>query len=109
MLQAALADCQFLDLLPFSQDGFVAPKVDVGGCDVVQALVVALVVVVIDEGLDLAFKIAGQIVIFQQHPVLHRLMPSFDFSLGLRVERGSTNVVHLLVLQPFGQIARDVT
>ena len=33
MLQAALADCQSLDLLPFTQDGFVAPEVDVGGCD----------------------------------------------------------------------------
>ena len=65
MLQAALSDCQFLDLFPFSDDGFVAPEVDIGGCDVVQALVVALVVVVIDEGPDLAFKIAGQIVVFQ--------------------------------------------
>ena len=65
MLQAALSDCQFPDLFPFSDDGLAAPEVDVGGCDVVQALVVALVVVVIDEGPDLAFKIAGQIVVFE--------------------------------------------
>ena len=45
MLQAALSDCQFPDLFPFSDDGLAAPEVDVGGCDVVQALVVALVVV----------------------------------------------------------------
>ena len=50
MLQAALADCLFLDLLPFPENGFVPTKVDVSQCDVVQALVVPLVVVVIDEG-----------------------------------------------------------
>ena len=57
MLQAALSDCQFLDLLPVSQNGFVPAKVDVGGCDVVQALVVALVIVVIDEAGNLTFQI----------------------------------------------------
>ena len=55
MLQAALLDCQFLDLLPFPDDGFVSPKMDVSWCDVVQSLVISLVVVVIDESLDLTF------------------------------------------------------
>ena len=59
MLQAALADCLRLDPFPFSENGFVAAKVDVSRCDVVQALVVSLVVVVVDEGPDLAFEIAG--------------------------------------------------
>ena len=77
MLQAALLDCQFLDLFPFSDDGFVTPKIDVGRCDVVEALVISLVVVVLDEGPDLTFKIAGQVVVFQQNPVLHGLMPPF--------------------------------
>ena len=108
MLQAALSDCHFLDLLPFPDDGFVAPKIDVCRCDVVQALMVALVVVVIDEGPDLMFEITGQIVVFQQNPVLHRLVPALDLALGLRVERGSANVIHFVVLQPFGQIARDI-
>ena len=49
MLQAALSDRLFLDLFPFSENGFIAAKVDVGGCDVVQALVEALIVVVVDE------------------------------------------------------------
>ena len=65
MLQAALSDSLFLDLFPFSQNSFVATEVDIGGCDVAQALVVALVVVIVDEGPDLAFKIAGQVVVFQ--------------------------------------------
>jgi len=109
MLQAALADCQFLDLLPFPETGFVAPEVDVGRCDVVQALVVALVVVVIDEGPDLAFKVAGQVVILQQNPVLHGLVPTFDFTLGLWVERRATDMLHVLPFQPCGQITGDVT
>ena len=38
-------------------------------------LVVALVVVVIDEGADLSFKISGQEVTFQENTVLHGLVP----------------------------------
>ena len=47
MLQAALFDCLLFDLFPFSQNGFIAPEVDVSGRDVIQALVVELVVVVL--------------------------------------------------------------
>lgn len=40
---------------------------EVGICwrHIVQALVVALVVVVLDEGLDLAFEVTGQEIVFQ--------------------------------------------
>ena len=31
MLQVALSDRLFLDLFPFSENGFIAAKVDVGG------------------------------------------------------------------------------
>ena len=108
MLQASVSDCLFFDLLPFSQDDFVAPEVDVSGCDVVQTLVVALVVVVVDEGADLTFKIAGQIVVLQQHPVFHGLMPAFNLALGLRMEWCAPNMIHLPACQPFGQVAGDV-
>ncbi|SHI62128.1 hypothetical protein SAMN05444000_102100 [Shimia gijangensis] len=60
MLQAAVFDCQFLDLLSLSQDSFVATEADIGRCDVVQAFMVALVVIVGEECADLTFKIAGQ-------------------------------------------------
>jgi len=40
----------------------------------------ALVVVVVDEGFDLRFKIAGQEVVFQQNAVLQGLMPSLDLA-----------------------------
>ena len=59
MLQAAVLDSQFLDLVPLSDDGFVAPKIDVSGCDVVQALVVAFVVIVIHERPNLAAHPVG--------------------------------------------------
>ena len=52
MLQVALSDLLFLDLFPFSENGFVAPEVDVCRCDVVQALVVAMMIVVIDKGFE---------------------------------------------------------
>jgi transposase len=42
MLQAALLDCPFLYLCPFSEDGLIEPEVGVSGCDVVQALVVSV-------------------------------------------------------------------
>ena len=45
MLQAALSDCLFLDLLSHFQDLCSSSVIDVGGCQVVQALVVAIVVV----------------------------------------------------------------
>ena len=41
MVQAALVDGQFLDLFSSFNDGCVAPKVGVGGCDVAEALVIA--------------------------------------------------------------------
>ena len=109
MLQAALLDRPFFDLFPFSENGFVAPEVDVCGCDVVQALVVTLIVVILDECADLTLKVAGQIVVFQQNPVLHCLMPSrrrramrttFDLALGLRVEWRTADMLHALPLQP---------
>ncbi len=69
---------------------------------------VALVVVVIHEGLDLGLKIAGQEVVFQQDAVLQSLMPPLDLALGLGVIRRTAGVLHAFVLQPFGQLPRDV-
>ena len=87
---------------------FSPAKVDIGWCDVVQALVVALIVVIVDESPDLPFQIAGQIVVLKQDLVLHHLMPVLDLALCLRVMRSPANMIHALVFQPVGQIARDV-
>ena len=69
---------------------------------------VALVVVMIDKGLDLGFEIAGQEVVFQQDAVLQSLIPPLDLALSLGVIRRTAGVLHAFVLQPFSQLCRDV-
>ena len=108
MAQAPFVHGFSFDLLSLFQDLLCAPKVDVGGRQVAQALVVPVVVVVFDEGFDLGFEIAGQEVVLQQDAVLHRLMPAFDLALRLWVERRAADVVHTLVFEIIGQVARDV-
>ena len=86
-MQAPMFDGLAFDLLPFDQDGVAAPEVDVGGCEVAEALVVAPMIVMGDEGIDLGFEVAGQIVVFQQDPVLEGLVPTLDLALGLGMVR----------------------
>ena len=66
------------------------------------------VVVMIDEGADLVFEIAGQIVVLQQDAVLQGLMPTLDLALGLWVIWRTPDVIHFLIAQPFSQLTRDV-
>ena len=108
MLQAAILDGLFLDLFPFSENVFVTPEVDVRGRDVVQALVIAVIVVVIDKEADLLLQIAWQVIVFQKNAVLHGLVPAFDLALRLRMEWSAANVLHLLLFHPFSQFTRDV-
>ena len=64
VLQAPMFDGLSLD--PFAQfDDCRSPaEVGVGRRHVGQALVVSLVIVVLDEGLDVGFEVAGQEVVF---------------------------------------------
>ena len=111
MLQAALLDCRPTDFdrSPFSQNVLVASDVDVRRCDVVQAFVVAVVVVVIDKDTNLLLQVTRHVVVFQENASLHGLVPAFDLALPLRMERSATIVLHLLLLHPFSQFTRDVT
>ena len=59
MVQAEVLGGQFFDLFSLFEDGGVVSKGGVGWSYVADSLVVALVVVVIDEGADLVFEIAG--------------------------------------------------
>ena len=86
-MQSPCFECLSFDPFPLFQNGFVTSEVNVGRRYVVQALMVALVVVVIDEGFDLRFKITGQEVVFEQDAVFQGLMPSFDLALGLGMIR----------------------
>jgi hypothetical protein len=65
VLQAAVGDGLSLDPFSFCQDSATPPSEDVGGGEIVDALVVAAVVVVGNESFDLGFEISGQEVIFQ--------------------------------------------
>ena len=108
MLQAPVFDGPSFDLLPFQQNGLASPEVDIGRCQIVQALVMALMIVVRDEGLDLGFEITGQIVVLEQNAVLQGLMPSLDLSLGLRMIGCATGVPHVPLVEPVGQVAGDI-
>jgi len=59
VLQAPIFDGLSFDPFALFDDGRRPAEVGIGGCHVGQALVVALVVVVLDEGLDLGLEVAG--------------------------------------------------
>ena len=71
------------DPFSFKQDGLAASEVDVGRRQIADALVVAQVIVVGDEGADLGLEIARQVVVLEQDAVLERLVPALDLALGL--------------------------
>ena len=54
----------------------------IGRREVAEAFVVAAVIVVADEVVDLGFAVARQIVVLQQDAILERLVPAFDLALG---------------------------
>lgn len=85
MLQASLLDGLALDPFAFVEDGLPAAEVDVGGREIAEALVRSDMVVMLDEGRDLPFKVTGQIVIFEQDAVLQGLVPALDLALCLRM------------------------
>ena len=55
MLQASLFDCLALDPFSIQQDGLSAPEVDIGGRQIIQALVISPVIIMIDELADGTF------------------------------------------------------
>ena len=61
--------------------------VDTLRCQIVEAFVIALSVVVIDELGDAGFQVTGQVLVFQQHLVLQRTMPALDLALRHRLIR----------------------
>ena len=72
MGQSARLDCLAFDLLPHAQDFRPTPAVDVSGREVVQALVIASMIVMIDEVGDGAFEIARKEVVLEQDSAFER-------------------------------------
>lgn len=65
MLQATVCDGVALDAVSFSEDRRGPSKIDVSGREVVDALMIADVIVVLDESIDLLLEISRQIVVFE--------------------------------------------
>jgi hypothetical protein len=59
MLQTTICDGLAFDPFAFEEDGLGSPEVDVSRSEIAEALVIASMVVVLDERCDLAFEIAG--------------------------------------------------
>jgi hypothetical protein len=60
--QAAVGDCLSFDPFSFDQNGLALSEVDVGWRQIADAFVMAQVIVVNDEGRDLGFEIARQVI-----------------------------------------------
>ena len=108
MLQSAFADCLSLDLLSQFQDFGSTTVIDISRGQIAEALVVATVIVVIDEGANLRFEGARQEVVFQQDAVLQSLMLSLDLALGLRMMWGAPNMVHTVSIEIIRQIGGHI-
>ena len=108
VLQAPVLDGLSFDSFPFQKDGLAAPKVDISERKIIQALVITLVIVVLDECAELVFEVTGQLIVLQQDPVLEGLVPAFDLALGLGMVRGASDMLHALIIEPFGQVAGDI-
>ena len=66
VLQSSFPDGVAFDPFSLQQDGLAASEVDVGRCEVGQALVVSPVIVVLDEASDLGFEVTRQIVVLSR-------------------------------------------
>ena len=108
MLQAAIGNGLSFDPFSFCQNIRRPPEVDIGGGKIIDALVVAAVVVVGDERRDLGFEIAGQEVIFQQDAVFEGLVPALDLTLGHRMIGRAAEVFDIAGAEPLGEVTRDI-
>lgn len=108
MLQAAILDSDAFDPFSVHEDFWTSSAVDVSRREIVQALVIATMVVVIDEGADLRRQVSGQIIVLEQDAVLERLMPALDLALRLRMTGRATNVFDFAIVEPFREIAGDI-
>ena len=86
------------DAFPPLENGRSSSEVNVDRRQVVQALVIALIVVVLDELVDAMFELTWQIVVFQQDLVFHRAVISLDLTLRHRVVRPAADVSDTLQL-----------
>ena len=87
VMQASGFDSLSFDPFSLFQDGLTPSEVDIGRGQIIDALVIAVVVVVIHEGFNVDLKISGEEVVFQQDAILQGLVPSFNLAPGLGMIR----------------------
>ena len=68
---------------------------------------VSPIVIMLHEGINLSLEVAGQVIVLQQQPVLHALMPALDLALCHRVVGGATDIRH--AVSPGEERGRYVT
>jgi hypothetical protein len=66
----AIGDGLSFDLASHGEDALTAPEVDIGRRQIVQALVIAAVIVVLDKGGDSALQVTRQIIVLEQDAAL---------------------------------------
>ena len=78
MHQAAVLEGSALDALALQQDGLAPAEIDISRDQVVQAFLVALEIIVLDECPDTGVKRAWQVVIFQQDSLRAEVFAELD-------------------------------
>jgi hypothetical protein len=66
----AIGDGLLFDLASHGEDALATPEVDIGRRQIVQALVIAAVIVVLDKGGDSALQVTRQIIVLEQDAAL---------------------------------------
>lgn len=69
-------DVHPLDAGALGEDGFIPAEAGVRWRHIAQTFVVAMVIIVLNDRIDLCFEVAGQETVFQQGAVRQRLVPS---------------------------------
>src|SRR5215471_14632567 len=97
MVKTSILNGLSFDPFSFKQDGLASSKVNIGGSEIGDALVVSQIIIMRDEVADPGFEIARKIVVLKQDAVFQRLVPSFNLALGLRMERCTADVIEAVV------------
>lgn len=93
----------FVYFFALFQSDFSASEVDIGRGEVLHAIVIASMVVMLDEGISLLLEITRQVVVIQRDAVLGGLA----LALGLSVIQCALDMVHFLIFQPVTQCAHS--
>ena len=102
-----MPDGSALDVPTLRQDGLATAEIDIGRGQLSQALVVAPMVILLDQGRDLGLKLGRQLVILKQDAVLHGLLPSPYLALCLGMGGRAADMLDAVPRKPLGEGVKD--